>query len=234
MMDPLLDLVVEELEGESRLQFEVKILAHALYCQRGIASDELIAQFVDHLPDEIRRLGLPSVPEKVPAFCRASRYLLTTDNGIEVQGSQTCGEVEMVALVRDGEIFVGLGSDHCDRAIEPYFFYKPKQMAPRVLGPRVWRYMDIQDHWEQLHLSASTVVDGKQIAFQEGTWGELVPLPNLLGASGYDTEGLVLYCGTVGLGEYVYGEEFHVEVHDPVLDRTLRHAYSIHVLQEMP
>ena len=233
MIQKQLDLTIEERDGERPLRFDVNTMAYAMYCHRDATSPEALESLAEEIPEGILRLGLASVPQRAPAFCRGSRYLLTTDDEIEVQGTQTCGEVEMVALIQGGEVFVGVGSDHCDRTIEPFFYYKPKQMAPRVLGPRVWRYADIEDHWGRLQLKATMTVNGEQISFQDGVWGDLISLPELLELSGYAPEGLVLYCGTVALGPYRFGEHFSVEVYDPVLNRSLRHGYAIHVLQDV-
>ncbi len=118
----------------------------------------------------------------------------------------------------------------CDRAIEPHYYYKAKQMCPRALGPRVWRYEDVADHWDQLEMSASMIHQGKNIPFQKGTLSTMIPPPHLLAASGLERDGLVLYCGTVAMPEYLFGEGFVARLHDPVLGRTLEHRYGVEVL----
>jgi hypothetical protein len=229
----LVELTVEEEGRQSPLRFDVKTLACAMFCSRDADPVAVAAEWTAALPEAVRQLDLPRVPKKLPCFCKLSRYLLTTDEQITVQGTRTCGEVEVVALVNGNEMFVGVGSDHCDRAIEPYSYYKGKQMCSHVLGPRVWRYEDVADHWDQLVVAASAVVDGQRVPFQEGVLGSLVPLPELLTESGFDRDGLVLFCGTVALAEYAYGEQFSFELRDPVLGRALSHAYSIDALNDM-
>jgi hypothetical protein len=234
MKDPVLNLVVQTAAGELPLSFEVKALVNAMYCDRGVVPDEMIAEIKDSLPEDIRRLGLASVLHRIPDFCKSSRYLLTTDDEIEVQGNQTCGEVEVVALVNGDNIFIGVGSDHCDRAVEPFFYYKPKQMAPRVLCPRVWRYEDVKGHWDKLELKAEMVCDGRREVFQNGKLAELATLVDLLGKCEYAPDGLVLYTGTPALPDYTFGEGFDIELNDPILGRSLRHSYSIQVLNQRP
>ena len=46
-----------------------------------------------------------------PNVCAKSRYLLTNEDVIEVQGPQTSGEVEYAAIFDGGEIFISVGSD---------------------------------------------------------------------------------------------------------------------------
>ena len=65
---------------------------------------------------ELAELGLPR-PSHTPVFYRVAAALLTRRDSIQVVGTDTSGEVEFV-LVRDGGWYVGLGSDHTDRALE--------------------------------------------------------------------------------------------------------------------
>ena len=234
MKNPVLRLVIETAEGESPFNFEVKTLANSMYCPRGVNAQETIENYHGTIPEEIRKLNLRSVPANIPDFCKSSRYLLTTGDEIEVQGKKTCGEVEAVALFHDNDIYIGVGSDHCDRAIEQFYYYKPKQMAARVLSPRVWLYEDVRDHWDELILKSEMVIDGRREPFQFGKLAELIPLPELLDMCEFARDGMVLYCGTPALPDYVFGESFDVELNDPILGRSLRHSYSIQVLNQRP
>lgn len=234
MKSSRVDLVVEQDDGETAVHFEVKTLAIAMYCSRDADVATLHEEMAAGLPEQVKALNLPSIAERFPAFCKCSRYLLTTDVEIEVQGNQTCGEAEVVAFVNGETVLIGVGSDHCDRSIEPYFYYKPKQMCPRVVGPRVWRYADVEDHWDDLELFSSMIVDGQAVPFQKGPLSILLPLSNLLADSGFARDGLVLYCGTIAIADYVFGEAFSIKLYDPVLDRTLQHTYSTCVLNPMP
>ncbi len=226
MRDYFVDLILEEKDGERPLRFEVKTLAVAMFCSRCADAATLV--------EEQRKSKWERICEEFPSFCKISRYLLTTDDRIEVQGNRTCGEVEVVALVQEDDLFIGIGSDHCDRAIEPIYYYKPKQMCARVLGPRVWRYEDLADHWDELEMTASMIVQNREIPFQKGSLSTLLRVPELIDQSGFPRDGLVLYCGTVKLpDEYIYGSGFDMELHDPVLGRSLRHTYSLNVLNNL-
>ena len=103
-----------------------------------------------------------------PNVCRKGRYLLTNENVIEVQGPQTSGEVEVVAIMDRGEVLISVGSDHVDRTIEimwtdalgkVYDSAKSKQMAPAVVARDAWRYEDVKDHWDQLNLKTYIALD---------------------------------------------------------------------------
>lgn len=222
MNDYVVDIVLEEIAGEKPIRFEIKTLGIAMWCARDLEPAAAI--------EDIKRSGWQLIPKKFPEFGKTSRYLLTTNDRIEVQGGKTCGEVEVVALVDKDDILIGIGSDHCDRAVEPYYYYKAKQMCPRVLGPRVWNYRDVEDHWDELQITAHMIVDGREVPFQKGTLAALLKPPELLSMSDFSRDGLVLYCGTPPMPDYIYGQGFSVELHDPVLNRSLRHSYSVNTL----
>ena len=63
---------------------------------------------------ELEAIGVRR-PKSTPIFYRVSASLLTTDDMIDVLGENSSGEVECVLHAIDGEIFVGVGSDHTDR-----------------------------------------------------------------------------------------------------------------------
>jgi hypothetical protein len=45
------------------------------------------------------------------------------------------------------------------------------------------------------------------------------------------TDGLVLFSGTIGTkGGLIIGPAYDLEMHDPILKRTIRHSYSCEVL----
>ena len=226
MKDISVDLIVEKKDGEQPLHFSVNTVGIAMFCDRGINPEVFM--------EEQREWGWERICEEFPSFCKISRYLLTTDKRVEVQGNQTCGEVEVVALAQGADLFIGIGSDHCDRAVEPSYFYKPKQMCPHAVGPRVWRYEEVADHWDELEMISSMLVDGEKIPFQKGSLSSLMKVPDLIERSGYSRDGLALYCGTVKfLGDYIFGDGFEIELRDPVLGRSLRHTYALDVLNDL-
>ena len=109
-----------------------------------------------------------------PDLCRKSRYLLTNEDAVEVQGPQTSGEVEIVAIVDSDEVLVSVGSDHNDRTIETmwadalgkvYDTAKQKQMVPTVVARDASKYEEIRDHWDRLNLRSYVTVSGKKIPY---------------------------------------------------------------------
>jgi hypothetical protein len=84
---------------------------------------------------------------------------ITTDDVIGVHHGETSGEVELVIVVVEGEVYLGIGSDHTDRVLERESIIWSKQYSPSVLGGQVWRWNDVEPHWDRLVLESW--VDGK-------------------------------------------------------------------------
>ncbi len=193
-----------------------------------------------------------------PNVCRKGRYLLTNENVIEVQGPQTSGEVEVVAIMDRGEVLISVGSDHVDRTIEimwtdalgkVYDSAKSKQMAPAVVARDAWRYEDVKDHWDQLNLKTYIALDGQKIAYQDFSVGILVDLEYHFKALPWLREdGVVLFCGSSRTLSSVppdvyqvyqrpspslkFPSMFELELHDPILQRVISHAYEVLPIEE--
>lgn len=190
-------------------------------------------------------------------ICKKSRYLLTNEDVIEVQGPQTSGEVEIVAIVDRGEVLISVGSDHNDRTLvcmwadalgKIYDTAKCKQMVPAVVAKDALRYEDIKDHWDRLNLRSYVTVSGKRIPYQNFTLSSLVDLEYHFRTNPWLKEdGVVLFGGSLSalptvppnvyqfqpsIKGLVFPPDFHFEVHDPVCNRTISHSYTIQCLEE--
>ena len=83
--------------------------------------------------EEMRRLGNPA-PTSVPVFFMLTADNVTTADQIDVLGTGTSGEVEYVLLLHEDEVFVAVGSDHTDRALEGASIGKSKQVCKNVVS----------------------------------------------------------------------------------------------------
>jgi len=187
-----------------------------------------------------------------PNVCRRSRYLLTNEESIEVQGPHTSGEVEIVAVMDRGEVLISVGSDHNDRSLESTWTQalgkvfdsaKLKQMAPAVIARNAWKYEDVKGHWDKLNLRSYVTVDDKKIPYQNFDLSSLVDLEYHFRTSPWLREnGVVLFGGSAGILESVpsnvyqyqpsienvfFPTDFNFEVHDPILNRNISHSYNI-------
>ena len=83
---------------------------------------------------------------------------ITSDDEVFVQNDRTSGEVEIVIHVAD-RLYVGVGSDHTDRALETVSICGSKQACANHLAPVFWPYDEIRDTWDDCILRSW--VDGR-------------------------------------------------------------------------
>lgn len=121
---------------------------------------------------------------------------VTTDDTVGVHSAATSGEAEIVLVVHDGELYVGVGSDHTDRELERASIIWSKQYSPSVLGRRVWRWSDIEARWPTLVLEST--VDGEP--YQSSLASVFLPPPKILEVLAERVTSLpssyLVYCGT--------------------------------------
>src|SRR5918997_3616687 len=108
---------------------------------------------VRHHIAELAALGVRP-PREVPLFYRVAASLLTTDDAVQVAGTGSTGEAEAVLLSLPEGLFVGVGSDHTDRAAEAAGVTWAKQMCAKPIGPAVWPFAEVAPHWDRLGLSS--------------------------------------------------------------------------------
>jgi len=194
---------------------------------------------------ELEALGAKR-PATTPIFYRVSAARVTTASEIEVVGTHSGGEVEFVLLQHDGRMWVGVGSDHTDREVETYGVTVSKQMCDKPVAPLFWAFDEIAPHWDQLKLRACVMENGGRKIYQEGSVAamlapldligrcSLAPLPREPGREARGQllpENTLMFCGTLAARGGVRPTEwFEFEIEDPVLGRSITHAYSVRIL----
>jgi hypothetical protein len=174
-------------------------------------------------------------PKRVPSLFAGVPARVTTSPSIVVQGERTSGEAEFIVTRHDGELLVGIGSDHTDRELEAHSIIKSKQVSEKPVGALLWRATDLE-HWDELQLrSVAWDEDGNEIVYQDGPLTEMMTLDDLVaeveGRVG-DITGDVLFSGTLPIvtDDFVCGPRFRSELIDPVLRRRLTCEYAVEVL----
>lgn len=164
-----------------------------------------------------------------PRIYPLAPQMVTTADEVLVHGDRTSGEVEIVLLVDGDEVFVGVGSDHTDRALEQISIPWSKQACPNVLAPTIWRWEDVASHWDRCELHSS--VDGR--TYQQVSTSVFLSPPDVLAVLRERMTTLpasfVVFCGTyVSVdGRLGYGDHWEFSLHDPELGRTLSHGYDV-------
>ena len=195
---------------------------------------------VDHHIAELAALGVPG-PSRIPTFYRLDPALLAGPVAeIHVLGEDTSGEVEVVLFSLADGLWVGLGSDHTDRAMEAHGVALAKQLCRKPTAAGLWRFDEVSAHWDRLMLRAHIFEDGERRLYMESALAAVRRPEDLLTAYGAELGqggdpalpvGTVMFCGAIGaLGGIRPAPRFEMELEDPVLGRTLQHAYDVRVL----
>jgi hypothetical protein len=184
---------------------------------------------------ELEEIGVPR-PKTTPIFYRVAASLLTTNDSIDVLGERSSGEAECVVHAIDGDLWLGVGSDHTDRKAETVGVSLSKQMCAKPVSRQVWRFGDVASHWDQLVLRSHVRSNGSRRLYQEGPVTTMRPPTELIRRyTGGDAlpEGSSMFCGTLAVhGGIQPAAAFEMELEDPVLGRKITHSYSINTLPD--
>ena len=119
---------------------------------------------VEHHIDELADLGVPR-PPSVPYYMMFPPWLVTQETAVTVAGAESSGEAEVVIVVDGADVFVNVGSDHTDRALEAVDIAASKGVCPKPVGRTGWTAESLEDSWDSLRLSSR--IDG-DVAYQDG------------------------------------------------------------------
>ena len=187
--------------------------------------------------DELAALGV-APPSTTPCFYRVSSALLSQAASIGVLGARSGGEIECVSIDSSIGTLVTVGSDHTDREVEAYGVAVSKQVCAKPLGRDAWRHAEVADHWDALEMRSWLITrDGERIAYQHGAVSGLLA-PDALWQRFDDRRAMPARCAMFGGTVAVHGtiatmgdgDAFEMELHDPVLGRSLAHRYAVEVL----
>lgn len=104
------------------------------------------------------------------------------------------------------------------------------------MGRELWKFDDVEAHWDELMLRSWVTRDGRRELYQEGPVTKMLPPRDLVarcpGRSGVLPARTAMYCGTLPVnGEIGGGDRFDLELEDARLHRTLTHGYAVRALE---
>ena len=212
--------------GSDRIAVEIDNLIIAGWAGRDAAA-------IEHHIEELAALGIPR-PSTTPVYYRVAAANLSQAERFVVLGPDSSGEVEpFIVSLADG-LWVGVGSDHTDRKAEAAGIALSKQLCGKPVGTQLWRYEEVEAHWDWLMLRSYATIDGVRTLYQESEVASLrTPRDLIRKHTGTYTlpVGTAMYCGTpAAIGGIRPATRFEMELDDPVLGRTLRHAYDVEIL----
>lgn len=184
-----------------------------------------------HHIEELAAIGVPR-PSSVPVFYRNSALNVTQVTRLQVLGPDTSGEAEPIVIAHGGQLWLTVGSDHTDRRAETMGIALSKQLCGKPVSRGLWLLDDVVDHWDELQLRAFATIDGRRVAYQDGTLAGMRTPSDLIARFGHSlSQGTMMFCGTLAaIGGIRPATRFEVELADPVLNRVLRHIYDIDIL----
>jgi hypothetical protein len=187
--------------------------------------------------EEVAKAGI-GIAFDIPAprVYPISPHNVVTDGEVCVHNAETSGEVEIVLLNDDGELLVGVGSDHTDRALERTSIVWSKQAYPNVVARRFWPFRDVRDHWDELVVESW--VDGRQ--YQRVGVATFLHPDDMMAALQRRVPALparfMLFSGTyVSVDKALgFGGRWRIAMSDPTRGRCLDHTYVLtNILEEI-
>lgn len=190
---------------------------------------------MEHIKELERDLGVPA-PKKIPTIFQCGNYTLTQEKDLHFVGAKSCGEVEYVIVIKNGKIYIGVGSDHTDRELEAASVPKAKQICAKPICDTLWDYEEMKDHWDGIALNSWQTVNGEEIPYQKGSLADILPVEVILKELNERVGGIdncVIFSGTVPvLNGFHYGSNFRYEMVDEKLGRKLASDYNCIVITE--
>lgn len=225
-----LNFVVEGSAAGQALKVDLTELVVAGWAGRDRAA-------IEHHIAELAAIGVPR-PSAVPLYYRVAENLMTQADRVQMLGSETSGEVETFVFSAGGEMYVSLASDHTDRKLETLGVALSKQICAKPLARSAWRFAEVAGHWDEMIIRSYIEENGTRVLYQEGALASLRPPLELIAGFTDGAErlpdGTGMICGTVGaIGGIRPAPVFAMELFDPVLGRTIEHAYRIEQLPEV-
>ena len=181
--------------------------------------------------DEMRCIGVPC-PDRIPDIYHVSPYLLTNETEIDVVGKHTSGEVESVFLLDHNQVFLTVGSDHTDREIERLNYQKSKQICSKIISNHVWKFSEVDDHFDDLLLRSEVVKNGKQYLYQEGKVSIVMKPFDVINHFKISDNKTVFFSGTIPTKtkKIIHADYYMIEIFDPILNRRITHSYKVRVI----
>ena len=164
-----------------------------------------------------------------PRIYPIATHSLVTGGEVEAQSSHSSGEVEIVLLLAD-QLYVGVGSDHTDRALEKTSIPWSKQVTPNVLAPVMWPFEAMRARWDDCVMRSW--VDRR--LYQDVPVSLFLHPDDVLRilrerVPGAPARDILVFCGTIvsldkALG---FGRRWEIEMEDPGAGRRIRHGYDV-------
>lgn len=185
---------------------------------------------VDHHIEELAAIGVPA-PSGVPLYYQCAPALLTQETRIQALGEETSGEAEPFLLKQDGRVWLGLASDHTDRALEAHSVAASKQICAKPVADVLWPFEAVSPHLDDLVLRSWIEEAGSWVPYQDGKLASILPLEQLMQGAPL-TDGTAMLCGTLpAIGGVRPAPGFRMSLSDPVRGQSIDWSYRTATLR---
>ena len=182
------------------------------------------AAAVTHHIEELAAIGV-APPSTVPLFYRVASAMLTQSARIEVLGTSASGEAEPMIVNIDGTLWLGLGSDHTDRALETHSVAASKQICAKPCASYLWKFNDLLDDLDAIEVKSWIMENGEWILYQDGTLAQIRPLVELIEGASLPPDSAMM-CGTfAAIGGVRASDGFKAVMRDPKRNREITLDY---------
>ena len=164
-----------------------------------------------------------------PRIYPIALHALTTEPELFVQTDRTSGEVEIVLHMAD-QLYVGVGSDHTDRAMETVSIPGSKQACANHVAPVFWPYDEMREEWDSCVMRSW--VDGR--LYQDVGVKAFIRPEDIIAllrerVTNVPARDFTVFCGTIvsvdkALG---YGAGWTYEMEAPETGRRIGASYAV-------
>lgn len=195
------------------------------------------AAAIRHHIAELAAIGV-APPSATPLYYRVSADLLTQSARVQIVGGKSSGEVEPMIVQQGARRWLGLGSDHTDRALETHSVALSKQVCAKPCAATLWPWDDVADHLDRIELHSWIHEDGDWRVYQQGSLAAIRPLDRLIAGAGLNdlaqAGAAAMMCGTLpARGGVRPAARFRMALRDPVSGREIAHDYTTTILPEV-
>lgn len=223
-MTHTLDVSIQAADGTSRpARFQTRRMYNFGSATRdpdtAVAHQEEVAKSGIHIAFDV----------PAPRIYPIALHALTTDEALFVQTDRTSGEVEIVLHMAD-RLYVGVGSDHTDRAMETVSIPGSKQACANHVASVFWPYEEMRDDWDQCVMRSW--VDGR--LYQEVGVDAFIPPHDIIAllrerVDNVPERDFTVFCGTIvsvdkALG---FGTQWKYEMEAPATGRSIGASYRV-------
>ncbi|MEO1111901.1 MAG: DUF2848 domain-containing protein [Pseudomonadota bacterium] len=185
---------------------------------------------VDHHIEELAEIGVPA-PSTVPLYYQCAPALLTQETEIQALGDETSGEAEPFLIKLSGTVWLGLASDHTDRALEAHSVAASKQICAKPVADVLWPLETVNPHLDDLILKSWIEENGSWVPYQDGKLASILPLEQLMSGAPL-AEGTAMLCGTLpAIGGVRPAPAFKMSLTDPVRGQSIDWSYRTATLR---